>query len=351
MPLETVTFVAGGTVLAHFACSLSASAERAVREATFSVAWAGPGVPCMPDDPATVTVSGSLWGTGYVRDVRGQHSETDRSYEVTFVSRTIDATECSIDHPTGFKKNCDLKQIAEEFDTLGIGIEGSPKTEKKARHKVIPGETLFQTIETDARAQGVLIHDTEAGKLKLADRPEGRHAGGLVLGVNIKSASGQLTGEGRFSPVKVRGQNSTGVTTPALRPEAIARDGGMKRNRPLIVPHEGEATSARLKKRAKWEAKRGAGNGTSCTVTTPGWRDAGGMLWTRNFLVSVADDWLGIDQDMVISDAKLSQDAKGGTEAVLTLKDPRALGGDNPRGKSAAGWAAPGADDIEYRDG
>nr|WP_295465191.1 hypothetical protein [Mesorhizobium sp.] len=351
MPLETVVFLAGGKVLQHVSCLLSASAEQAVREASFAIAWSGPGVPCLPDDPATVTVSGTLWGTGYVRDVRGQHDERNRSYDVTFVSRTIDATECSIDHPTGFKANCDLVEIAREFDMLGIGVEGSPKTEKKARHKVVPGETLFETLETDARGQGVLIHDTEQGKLKLADKPEGRHAGGLALRVNIKSATGEITGEGRFSPVKVRGQSSTGVTSPALRPEATARDGGVKRNRPRIIPHEGEATSSRLKKRAAWEAKRGAGNGTSCTIVTPGWRDTGGRLWTRNFLVAVSDDWLGIEQDMVISQAQLRQDANGGTEAVLTLKDPRALGGDNPRGKSASGWAAPGGEDVEYRDG
>ncbi|WP_054308915.1 hypothetical protein [Mesorhizobium sp. 1M-11] len=349
---ETVVFNVAGKPLSHKACRLSASAEGAVREASFTVAHTGDGVPCQPDDPATITVSGDLWGAGFVRDVRGSHGEADRSYEVTFVSRTIDAVECSIDHPSGYKKDCDLLDIAREFDTLGIGVEGNPKTERKARHKVVPGESLFQTLETDARAQGVLIQDTEKGKLKLADKPEGRHAGGLVRGKNIKQAEAQITGAGRFSSVKVRGQNSTGVTAPALRSEGSANDAGVKRNRPRILTYEGEATSARLKKRAKWEAQRGAGNGTSCSIVTPGWRDGAGRLWTRNFLVAVDDSWLGINQDMVIAEVALEQgaDENEGTRATLSLKDPRALGGDNPRGSSASGWGAPSASDPAYRD-
>jgi len=347
--LEIVELLVNGVALPHTNCRLEASAEQAVRQASFSVAWNGEGLPCLPDDPATVTVSGEPWGTGYIRDVNGDHDENDRRYDVTFVSRTIDATEASIEHPTGLKRDADLVAIAKEFDTLGIGIEGSPQTIVKPRHKVRPGETLFDTIETDARAQGCLVYDDERGRLVLADKPEGRHAGALELGVNIKRASGQLSGRGSFSKVVARGQASEGVTASVLRPEAIAT-GTAKRNRPLIVVLEGEASSDRLKKRADWEARRGAGENVACTITTPGWRDQGGAIWTRNWLVPVIDPWLGIEQDMVVASASLEQDANGGTEATLTLKDPRALGGENPRGESAQAWSAPAAE-PEYREG
>lgn len=348
--LETIVFAVAGRVISHVRCELSASAEEAVRTATFTIAWNGAGIPCAPDDEATITVSGELWGTGYVRDVRGDHDPKNRSYDVTFVSRTCDATECSIEHPTGLKRDADLIAIAKEFDALGVGIEGDAKTLKKAVHKVRPGETLFNTLETDARAQGVLIHDTPEGKLKLADKPEGRHAGALQRGINIIAASGSLSGAKGFSSVKVRGQSSDGTTGAALRPEAEAK-GTARRQRLLIVVHEGEATSDRLKKRADWEARRAAGEGISCTVTVPGFRDDGGRLWTRNYLVAVDDDWLGISQDMIIADVRLSQDSSGGTIATLDLKDPRALGGENPRGASNAAWAAPATLQPSYREG
>jgi prophage tail gpP-like protein len=347
--LDRVKLTAGGKILTHRSCALSASAEEAVRTASFEVVWTGPGLPCMPDEDATIEVSGELWGTGYVRDVNGQHDAAGRVYQISFVSRTCDATECSIDHPTMLARDVDLIGIAKTFDTLGIGVDGAPKTEKKRTHKVVPGESLFDTIEAEARAQGVLIHDTPQGKLKLADKPEGRHSGGLVLGVNIAEATGQLSGAKAFSPISVRGQASEGVSAASLRPEATAR-GTAKRKRPLILIQEGEATSARLKRRADWEARRAAGDGISASIVTPGWRDADGKLWTRNFLVAVNDPWLGIDQDMVIAEVGLRQDGQGGTVAELTLKDPRSLGGENPRGKSSDAWAAPETAEPDYRE-
>lgn len=349
MPFETISFVVGGRALAHISATLNASAEEAVRTATFKVAHTGPGLPCRPDDAATISIGGALWGTGYVRDVNASHDENDRSYDVSFVSRTADATEASIDHPTGFKRDCTLPDIATEFDSYGVGLDGEAGTIRKRLHKVRPGETLFATLETDARAQGVMIQDTPEGKLRLADRPEGRHAGALTRGFNIKSATAQLSGQASYSKVRVRGQSSEGVTAAALRPEAEA-EGTAQRKRVLILPHEGEATSDRLKKRADWEAKRAAGKKTTAAIVTPGWRDANGEIWTRNFLVEVRDDWLGIEQDMVIASVSLEQ-GSGGTEAKLNLKDPRALGGDNPRGASDAGWTPPGAAEPVYREG
>lgn len=346
---DLIELTVNNAVLPHTRCQLKSSAEEAVRNATFQVAWNGPGIPCAPDDEATITVGGELWGTGYVRDVRGSHDQRTRDYGVTFVSRTCDATECSIDHPTGLKRDGDLLDIAAEFDKLGIGIDGIVKTPPKPVHKVKPGETLFETIETDARAQGVLVHDTPEGTLKFADRPEGRHRGALALGVNIIRANGELSGARSFSSVKVRGQASEGTTAAALRAEAEAK-GTARRERSLILVHEGEATSGRLKKRADWEARRAAGAGTSCTVTVPGFRDEGGRLWTRNFLVAVEDEWLGIEQDMIIATSVLDQDATGGSTATLTLKDPRALGGENPRGKSADAWESPDDAEPDYHE-
>jgi len=348
--LETIAFSVKGKPLPHTSATLDESAEEAVRTAQFEIAWTGAGIPCAPDDEATITISGEVWGTGHVRDVRGAHDADSRSYSVSFVSRTCDATECSVDHPKGLKRDADLGEIAKEFDSHGVGIEVKASTIKKAVHKIRPGETLFQTLETDARAQGVLIYDSPEGKLVLADKPEGRHAGALRRGVNIESASGSLSGATNFSKVKVRGQASIGISASALRAEAEAK-GTSRRKRTLIVPFEGEATSERLKKRATWEARRASGEGVTCQITVPGFRDEAGIRWQRNWLVEVDDDWLGISQDMVIASVTLSQDGSGGTTARLSLKDPRALGGDNPRGKSNSAWGAPGSTDADYREG
>lgn len=347
MPFETVVFSVGGRALAHTWCKLSASAENVVREAEFDIAWTGEGLPCMWGEEATIT-AGELWGTGFVRDVRPSHEKSGRRYSVTFASKSVDATEASIDHPTGLAKDADLADIIETFDTAGIGVEATARGDRKPFHKVHPGETLFETVRQDAAAQGILIYDTPEGKLKTADKPEGRHAGALRRGVNILQASATLSERGQYSKVKVRGQASVGTKASSLRPET-STESKIKRDRPRIIEFEGEATSERLKKRAAWEAKRGAGNSTTASITVAGWRDEAGKLFTRNFLIEVADDWIGIEQDMVIAQVDLQQ-GDGGTIAVLSLKDPRALGGENPRGKSADGWEAPAALELDYRE-
>jgi prophage tail gpP-like protein len=340
--LETVIISGVNAPLKSF--SHSRSAEEAVRTATASFAWTGSGLPNWPDDPVTISANGTLLLTGYVRDVNPSYSDgPDRELSMTFVSKTVDCVECSVDHPTGEVLNKNLADVAREFDTYGVGVEDDGGLPVEPKHKLIPGESQFDTIERRARGRGVLIHDTPEGKLKLATKPAGRHAGTLRRGEggNIKSGSANFTGKDRYSEVKVRGQATVGSKAAQLRGQAVAEDGGVSRRRVLIARHEGEMTTDRMKSRAEWHVRRGAGMAATATITTIGWRDDGGAIWTENYLVQVEDDLLAISGVMVIKSVTLNQDPDGGgTTATLSLADPRALGGENPRGGSAGGYAA-----------
>jgi len=349
MPFETVHLRVNGRKLPHTECTLNCGAEEVERDASFSVAWNGAGLPCETQEPATVHIGSELWLTGEVRDINPAHDAESRTYQINLISATCDASECSVVHPTGLVKNADMMAVAKAFDTLGIGVEGDVQTEIKRVHKLRQGETLIDTLETEASNQGVLIHDTPEGKLKLADKPEGRHAGTLKRGVNIKSATGALSSAGSFSEVTGKGQNSHGTNSTSMRPTATVKNAGVKRRRPLIKIYEGETTEPKLKKRVEWENKRTEGNNTSATLVTPGWRDAAGKVWDRNFLVSVDDDWIAIEQDMVTATVSLHQ-GDDGTYASLGVKDPPALGGKNAKGKSAKSWAAPGEAQADYRE-
>ncbi|MBB3771514.1 prophage tail gpP-like protein [Angulomicrobium tetraedrale] len=348
--LNVIGLSVAGRPLAFDSCELTASAEEAVRSGSFDVVWVDDGLPCGEDDECLVTIDGAPWLTGYVRDINWSADPDSRIVTVSVVSRTVDATEGAIDHPTGSIEDCDLRDIAASFDTGGVGVDVEIDTEKKPLHQIVPGETLFATLEREARAAGALIHDTPQGRLKIVAGPEGRHAGILAEGVNITRASGTLSGQFNYSEVKVRGQSSFGTNGAALRPEAQAK-GTAQRKRTLIIYHEGELTSARAKKRAQWEAKRAAGRAKAASITVPGLSDAAGTLWTPNWLVPVDVPRGALRQDMVIAQVSFAQQGDGsGTEATLTLKDPRALGGENPRGDSAKGWEAPGEDDPSFRE-
>lgn len=333
--------------------TINTSAEEAVSTATLDLVPTSVGVAALPGTEVTIKAGDDLMLTGYVRDALPDHDANSHTLSVSVCSRTVDATECSVEHPTGEILNKDLAAIAKEFDNLGIGIESDGTLPLEPRHKLDTGETLFRTIEKRARGRGILIYDTPKGKLKLATKPEGTHKGGLIWGENIERASSNLTERGRYSKVKVRGQASDGTSKQQLRGETVASDKGVSRNRPLIIAHEGETTIDRMKKRAEWTVKRGAGNSATANITVTGWRDDDGKLWKRNWLVYVEDDWIGIRGMMVIKSVAFSQDtANGGqgTIATLSLADPRSLGGENPRGKSSKAYSAPGVAPAEYED-
>ncbi|MFD1328299.1 phage baseplate assembly protein [Mycoplana ramosa] len=339
--LETVTVAGLPPILT---VSVSMSVEEAVRTATLNVVPAGLGVPVSVGQPVVLLAGSTTVLTGYVRDVNPSHDAETRALSVALVSRTVDATECSVLHPTGEVRDKSIADIAREFDGLGIGVEDDGGLPTEPVHRLRVGESQFHTIERRARGRGILIHDTAEGKLKLATRPAGTHAGGLVRGRNIKRAAATFSERGRHSKVHVRGQASEGVDAQQMRGQAVATDRGVSRERPLVLQHEGEATTERMKGRAEWRAKRAAGNAATAEVTVMGWRDDGGIIWTPNYLVHVQDDWVGINGMMLIKSVTLEQEGNDGdgTTATLSLADPRGYGGENPRGHSADAYTAPG---------
>lgn len=345
MPLEHLSIVVGGRVISEWqSISISISTDEAVRTAMVDL-HVPPGVaPPLPGEVAVVSAGQGTLLTGYVRDFAPSQEEESWSARLSLVSRTIDVTECSIVHPTGGVDNKDIAGIAREFDTCGVGIEASGQFEIHPRHQIVPGETLFETIEPLARAEGAMIHDTPLGKLKITNKPDGDHAGGLATGVNIISGSAVFSEMEKFNPVTTRGQQSRGSGAGALRPAAEAADSSVGRYRPKVIVLDTEATAEALKKSAEWHARRAAGRAVTAEIIVKGWRDEADTIWTPNFRVYVRHPRLYLDQMMAIRAVTLDQDTSegsSGTTATLSLVDPRALGGQAAGGKSSKGWSAP----------
>jgi prophage tail gpP-like protein len=350
-PLEIITLVVDGREFGDWSrVTLTESAEAAVRSATFA-ALLPPlrqiaGFFVRPDMEAEILVSGELWGTGYIGDVTPRHGADGGSIGIEWLSKTIDTVESSVDHPTGYAEEKDILALAQEFESAGIEWTSEDAFEKEPDFSVIPGESNFQAAERLARSKGLLIYDDPQGRAVIASKPAGRHDGGLALGVNIVAASGKLSGKGRHDPVIVRGQSAKGHGAGALRIEARAKDPAVGRKRPKVILQEGEISRDKAKKRAEWQVSRAAGRSREAQVTTAGWRDAGGRLWTRNWSVSLDDPLIFLRQDMVIKSVSFTQgpgeDGDGAaTQATLSLADPRALGGAKSQGSSDEAWAVP----------
>jgi prophage tail gpP-like protein len=352
--LERVSVNLAGQSFAGWSdVSITIGADRAARTASLTVSDYGGAVRFLPGDPCTITANGDLVLTGYIRDVSPSHSSESHSVAIGVVSRTVDAVEASIKHPTSFVRDKSLDGIAQDFDTSGVGIEVDESFPVEPASFVNLGESLFRHLEPLARAHSALIYDTAEGKLRIRKGIRGRHSGALRTGPggNIIEGSAKLTEGQRFSPVIVRGQTSRGAGAGALRLEAQAIDAAVKRNRPKILILEGEATAAKLKERAERYVKRAAGLSATAEITLSGWRDEGGRIFEPHFIVAVEDPRLYLNQEMAIKSVTLTQSIARdgpGTRAQLSLCDPRALNGEasaaptNPDAPaSGEAWSAP----------
>lgn len=269
-PLERIEITIGGRRVAGFSSvAITVSVEQAAREAKLTIADFEGADQVFPGDEAVITANGETMLTGYVGDIDPAHDAASHSVSISIASRTIDAVEASIVHGTGFVKDKSLPEIAEAFDTCGVGIVCEESFPAEPRSFVNLGASLHQHLLPLARSHGAFLYDTPDGKLRIAKKPRGRHSGALSIGTggNILSASGHISERGRHDEVIVRGQASRGTGDAALRIEARAKDSGVARKRPKIVVHESEATSTKLKDRADRYARRSAGFSRTASIT------------------------------------------------------------------------------------
>jgi prophage tail gpP-like protein len=285
-----------------------------------------------------ILFNGDLACRGYVDRYQpklGQHKTAEAA--ISGRGKSQDFIDSSAVHDTGQFKNKTPQEIGAELDKFGVGISTDEQLKKVPVYRITPGETAFRCVEKLCREQGVFPVGQADGSIKITTGGKGRHAGGLIEGVNIIEIEADHNFSGRHSDVIVRGQKPYGHGEDALQIEAKARDAEIGRYRPVIVIHDGDTDKDRAKKRASTRRDREAGNSLKANVTVQGFRDDGGALWEPGWLVFVESAFADVHQDMAIESVTFSQDRESGSLSVLSLVDPRALGGKGGKGGGAGG--------------
>lgn len=245
-----------------------------------------------------------------------------------------------IRHKTGRIENKTLLEAAKELDEAGVGFTTdmgklSPITMIQ-RH---PADSVFDTVERHARAQGAMLMGMPDGSIKLTRGSDKRHAGELRQGqAPMKRFKLKVSQKNRASQTVVRGQRRIGIGAAELRQEETVFDPNAGGFRPAIVFSETDQDRRQARDRGEWQRLRQASwGGLSVSVTVAGWRDADGELWEPGRLVFLAIPTERVEQDMRLESVTFTQDAEKGTVAELTLVDPSATGKANRGGKAAAG--------------
>jgi prophage tail gpP-like protein len=283
-----------------------------------------------------ILFNGSLACRGYVDRYQPKIGEHNKA-EITISgrSKSQDFIDSSAVHETGQFKDKTPQEIGAALDKFGVGITTDEQLDKVPVYRITPGETAFRCIEKLCREQGVFSVGQADGSIKITKGGKKKHAGAIIEGVNMKEGEADHNWAGRHSDITVRGQKPYGHGEDALQIEGIARDAEVGRYRPVIVVHDGDTDKNRAKKRAATRRDREAGNSLKANVTVQGCHDDGGELWEPGALIFTESPFLDVSQDMAIETMVLSQDRKDGSLSVLSLVDPRALGGKGGKGGSA----------------
>ena len=247
---------------------------------------------------------------------------------------TGDLVDCSAASKPGEWKDARLEEIASALcEPFGIRVTREVDTGAPfARFRIEEGESVFEAIERGCRFRAVLPLSDGRGGLILGGPTRSRTAVRLERGVNILSASGTASWLARFSDYTLLGQQAggaggggmfggpSGITAEQVaHVSATARDGGVDRYRPLTIIGEQSLNNDEAKARIQWEANVRSARARSARVTVQGWREVpDGDLWEPGRLVFLADEWLGIAQELLVSSTSQSLSA-GGTLTTMDL--------------------------------
>jgi prophage tail gpP-like protein len=255
-------------------------------------------------------------------------------------------TRSSPDHPTGFFENQTLLQIAQTLAApFGVTIEAIGLG-AVAANQLIPvfqirrGSTVWAEIVRLAQQHGVTLYGNPEGGLDIIRGTIDLHAGAIVQGggpgmIPIESMSGLLRDEA-FAKVIALGQSAFGTDEASLEPEGVAVNGKIEPYCVFECVNPEESSPVRLQAQADWLMARSIGESAQAVITVPTFRDIAGKLWRAGNSVFLHSGWLKISQIMAITEVRFQQDSDGGTRTQLTLKDPRAVGGEAP-GESDTG--------------
>jgi prophage tail gpP-like protein len=310
--------------------SVSGSFELVVsdRWAGQSVAW-----PIVEEDECTLILEGEHVITGYVDRRNLSFGVGDHTLSVAGRDAAAALVDCSAYLKTweflGVPLLSLVKKLAAPFG-LKISLQpGLTPPSLPAKLTVDPGDSAFDAIERACRMCGILPVSDGKGGVVLTRAGSARCGTAIVQGENVLGASARFDAAGRYRRYIVTGQHPgtddwDGATVAGVRGEAS--DPNVRRaSRILLVRAEGGVTIEHARRRAQWEAKVRAARGDGITVRVQGWTQGDGKLWPLNARVDVRLPFLGIEGELLITQATHQLDEHGGTTTELWLRRPDAF--------------------------
>ncbi|CAN5788541.1 contractile injection system protein, VgrG/Pvc8 family [soil metagenome] len=295
-----------------------------------------------PGDACQVKLGDDLVITGYVDRFTPSISGGGHSIRVSGRSKCADLVDCDAEWPGGQITGSSVPAIAQKLaEPYGKFTDGSTPNPIKVRTDVtdvgpvIPqfnlmlGEKAFEIIERLCRFAALLAYDEPDGNLFLTRVSTTEAASGFQQGVNVQNASLTYSIDQRYSEVLAFIQSVDTFLDLGDDGNLIATvgDAGVRRHRrKIVIAESGDSDFNVAKRRADWEVVRRYGRSAQLTITTDGWRDKAGALYTPNTLVPVDFPALKLPSNKwLISEVSYKRDGQSGTTCDLVIMPPQAF--------------------------
>lgn len=281
-----------------------------------------------PGDECQVQIGADLVITGYVDRYRPGFDAEGHAIRATGRGKCQDLVDCAAVWPNGQISGTSALDVAAKLAAhYGIAVNCDVSgLVSIPQFNVFIGETAFEIIERISRYSQLLVFDQPDGNLRLAQAGTVKAAGGLAQGFNVQSAFIDYAAEQRFSKYTVFTQSVLTFSDIGAGGNVVASvdDVGVKRTRERYIVAEAVHGFPDLAvKRANWEMNRRVARAAVVTLTTDNWRDAEGVLWTPNTLVSISLPTLKLENEVwLIGEVTYRRSEAEGTTAELTIMRP-----------------------------
>jgi prophage tail gpP-like protein len=292
-----------------------------------------------PGDACQVKIGGDLIITGYVNRYHPSITKTSHTIMVSGRGKCQDLVDCSAEWPGGQISGASALEIATKLAEKPYGIKvTSDRSEIPLKPipqvNLILTESAWEIIERVCRYRGLLAYELPDGNLFLTIVGTKAMASGFSEGQNVQAASINYADDHLYSEYHAYRQavyTLRDIPGTSGNEISVVKDSEVKRNRKMSIIAEyvgGELGDNLAIRRAEWEKSRRRGRASRLVVTTDGWRDSAGKLWTPNMLVPLSLPSMKLptksDVKWIISEVTYRLDGNG-TTATLILMPPDAF--------------------------
>lgn len=310
-------------------------------------------LPFTGGESCRIIVDGENALTGTIEIVEVSTSSNSHDILISGRDKTGDLLDSTLDSISDLSAPITLKQVIETvISELGLDIEvidmANPKAFNQAEDILAPepGQNAFDFLEQYSRKRQVLLTSNGDGNIVITqsqgtfvNAPLRHQVNGESN--NIISSDVSYDTTGRFNIYKfVSSLNPTALNFAGTVPlsDVVSQEGDItdpqiRAGRQLILVAEEGFSNEQNRARAEWEANIRKARGRVYSARVNNFKNVTNALWGINTLISIIDDFAGIDARMLVNTVVFNFDLTTGSTTTLgfvnenaytlTLEEPR----------------------------